>query len=84
MIQTDFKSLNNERSNELVNMVNYNEVKKENENFLESETKTVSNFPNEVNTELAASGHLNKYDLLNPPYLNGIDASIDHIYSEIQ
>ena len=50
----------------------------------ETKIKSPSNFVNDINTDVIASGMLNKYDLFRPPYLEGVDASIRRIYSEVQ
>jgi hypothetical protein len=50
----------------------------------EAKSKSPSNFVNDINTEVVASGMLNKYNLFRPPYLEGVDASISRLYSEVQ
>jgi len=89
MIQNDFDSLNNPRSSQekVVDDQQLEDPKPlapATPTMPISLTESVSNFPNQINTVVRASGMLNKYDLLKPPYLQGVDSGISMLYSEVQ
>jgi len=83
MIQNDFDSLNNPRSGQ-EKVEAPKPLAPASPTMPISLTESVSNFPNQINTVVRASGMLNKYDLLNPPYLQGVDSGISMLYSEVQ
>ena len=86
VVQSDFSSLNNERSEvphtAIVTVPVSSETMPTNEQ-LTVNPEVTPNFEVNVNTEVNAIGMLDKYSLLKPPFLEGVDASVKHSFASL-